>query len=147
VTVVYITGNAASWYATTIAAPRDQYPLQVKIVRVLIKDSLSRNVKPSDIGIHYFTPDDQNDFYYLPSLEYLYHLATEVPLSYVSYGTQLERGIPETRTLVYLVCDGFTPGSDIPGCIAPFRIRWPRYIPIQSYPVSQAARIVVFARQ
>jgi hypothetical protein len=142
---LFITGNAVSWYQTTVAHPRMEYETMQTTTETIAQDMTSRRMAVQDIGVHYFRPDDQYD-YFAPSLYALLRSEIQYPVSYVPLGNEFRRGQPETHRISYLVCDGFTGSDDIPGCIHPFLERWPAYEAIQKYTITATTDVVVFAR-
>lgn len=140
---IFIVGNVVSWYTTTISDPRNEYPRAQHAARLVMNDMSSRNISAYDIGIHYFRPDDQAD-YFGSFIWYLLHVSVRYPISFLPLGNSIVRNDEEKHTVVYLLCDGFTAESEIPGCIKPFTSKWPAYSPVQSYRVSSAETLIVF---
>lgn len=143
VVFVFVVGNVKSWYVTTIVRPRRDYVKLRDATERIVQDMSSRQVPVGDIGVHYFRPDDQYD-YFAPSIYYLLRVAINYPVSYTPLGNELRRGGPETHPIAYVVCDGFALGEVTPRCLMPFLGRWGDYALIQNYAVAPMTRVVVF---
>ena len=140
---IYVVGNLASWYESTISMPRDEYPRAVRAVQLIKNDVISRGITTRDVGVHYFRPDDQAD-YFGSFIYYVLRVSLRYPISFVPYGNSLVRSTQENHAMVYLLCDGFTTENEIPRCIQPFLSRWSSYAPVQKYRVSGTETLVVF---
>lgn len=145
VLTVFLVGNALSWRATTITHPKREYDQAVQIAQTIVSDVAQRHLTGSDIGVHYVTPLDGNDYYASP-VYYLLRLAINYPVAYTPLGNELDRGKIEDHIYVYLVCAGFGKDEEKESCISPFLARWKGYALMQKYTVSAKETIVVLQR-
>jgi len=142
---VFLYGNMRSWWQTTIAHPRMDYPFARRMAEYISRDVVSRQIPVSDIGVHYVTPLDSYDYYASP-VYYLLHQSIGYPLVYTPLGNELQRGILETHAVFYLVCDGFRENEVAILCVQPILTRWPKYIQITQRKIFPASSIVVFEK-
>jgi hypothetical protein len=140
---IYVVGNMVSWYVSTVSTPRNEYPRAIEATRLIQHDMQRRKVAIHDVGVHYFRPDDQAD-YFGSFMYYLLHISIQYPVSFLPLGNSLARHSEEKHGVVYLLCDGFIESSKISGCIRPYASKWPAYTPVQSYRISDTETLVVF---
>ena len=143
--VLFVFGSMRSWVTATITHPRNDYPEARKIADTITEDLRLRNVSISDVGVHYFTPLDTNDYYAAP-LYYLLHRSIGYPVAYTPLGNELVRGEGETRHLVYLVCEGFGDAATT-NCVVPFLARWPGYGLVRTYREPDGREVRVLMRE
>ena len=140
---LFIVGNMKSWYVTTIKTPRNDYTRTTHAVETIVQDMAMRRIPVESIGVHYFRPDDQYDFFGA-HLYYLLRLRINYPVSFPPLGNELLRGKTEEHAVAYLVCDGFLDASS--GCIQPFATRWPYYTLAEKYRITEMESVYVFER-
>lgn len=116
---IYAAGNVASWLQTTVLTPRNDYPGTMSAVSFIMGDAETRGLVMEDVGVHYYRPDDQYDFF-AATLYYPMHRLYGLHIALTEQGNRLARGQDETHPVVYLYCDGYGKEEFERGCITPF---------------------------
>ena len=142
---IFVVGNAASWWTTTITHPRREYEAAQVLMSTIQKDMVYRKTQTRDIGVHLFRPEDQYDFFAEP-LYYLLHVSINYPVKFVLLGNEPDRRVRENHPLVYLVCDKFDEAKVLSECVGPYQLRWKNYVIREVRALSKTTNVVVFEK-
>lgn len=143
--VLFIAGNSSSWIRSTVVFPRNEYPHMRQIEGAIIDDVQKRGISGNTFGVHFFTPQDQTD-YYAPPLWYLLRLSAGYRVDFTQLGHEADRKASEHRHVVYLVCDGFGSIDSVDFCVQPFLDRWRWYAPIRHQAIAPMTTLFVLQR-